>query len=175
MRLFEIINRFLYHSTSDKNAIQALREGELRRSYDGIDDEGNEVVFVSTTSNPKLLFFGGWPDTGNIQFAFNPNTLVAKGYKLQSIDRWDEVRIILPEGDTSLPINNKIVDHISIEDTDRKYFKSWAQDIDHDTRSGQEQYKRLKQNELSPKGEFAGKTLAARRKIPIVDNRKPRR
>ncbi len=38
-------------------------------------------------------------------------------------------------------------------------------------------------NELSPKGEFAGnenpfgiiKTLAARRKIPIVDNRKPRR
>ena len=183
MKLFEVITKFLYHSTSDKNAIQALRDGELRRSYDGIDDEGNEIVFVSTTTNPKLLFFGGWPDTGNIQFVFNPNALVAMGYELQPIKRWEEVRIILPDGKMSLPINNRIVDHISIEDTDLRYFKSWAQDIDHDTRSGQEHYTRLKRNELSPKGEFAGnenpfgiiKTLAARRKIPIVDNRKPRR
>lgn len=181
MRLVEIADTKLYHSTSDNNAIQILREGKMYPSEDALDDV--DVNFISTSTNPSLLFFAGWTQTGNIQFVFSANKLQQLGYKLQVIPRFDEVRIILPESQEAFPITASTVEAVRIDESDYKYFKGWTHDLDFDTSWGQAEYDKLRQNELSPKGEFVGnknpfgiiKMLADRRHIKTLDYRKPKR
>ena len=180
MKLFEVTtNPHLYHSTSDRDAILALRDGHLNPSSDDIDDEQNNSSFVSTSTNPSLLFHAGFPDSGNIQFVFDLNNLKRLGYTTEPVDRWDEIRIVFPDGQSTFPINNQTVQAITIEDTDKRYFKGWDANIDHDSQWGQQQYQQLQKKEMSPKGEFVGnsnpfgiiKMLANKRQIPVQDKR----
>ena len=178
MKLLEIVQHLTYHCTSDDYAIKILKMRQMWPSDDAIDDQ--DYSFVSTTTNPNLLFFGGWPDTGNIQFVFDLNNISKMGYNLMPAKRWEEIRIILPDNQEFLPINNKTIHHISIHGQHR-YFKGWAksQNIDFDTAHGEQQYNNLVNNELSPKGEFVGnqnpfgiiKMLANKLHIPVEDKR----
>ena len=163
----------LYHSTIDKYAIEILRQGRIDPSEDAWGK--THVPFLSATIDPQLKFHAGAPNTGNIQFVFNKSYLIKMGYKLEMWDDWDEVRILLPKN--SLPINNKTVSYIVIEDNKTQFFKNWVnhKNIDFDSPIGDIEYKKLKKNELNPKGEFVGnknpfsiiEILASKHGIPV--------
>jgi hypothetical protein len=163
----------LYHATTDKHAIDILQQGVLYASEDAWGK--TEEPFVSTTIDPKLKFHAGTPDTANVQFVLNKSYLVKAGYKFEMWDDWDEVRVILPNGELS--INKNTVIHVVIEDNKTKYFKNWRHHrrINFDSPRGEKDYEKLKKNELNPKGEFVGNNnpfsiiemLASRKNIPV--------
>lgn len=183
MRIFEVLsqNDELYHSTSDDNAINILRNRIIYPSFDHIDDEENFDYFVSTTTDINLKFFREWPGSGNVTFVFNKPKIEAAGYQTKNINRWDEVRILLKNGDIGLPIS--LIEKIIIfGDHKNPYFKGFVHDLDFDfDPNAEEKYQKLKQNELSPRGEFVGnknpysiiKILAQKNNIPVIDKRYP--
>lgn len=165
----------LYHATSDKAAIAILNTQVLMSSLDAIDE--CDEAFVSTTTNEKLRFFNGFPQTGNVQFVFDSDFVGSIGYPLKKVDRWDEVRII--PNYSHMGVDIQAVDHIIIERYPATYFKGWIDyyGVDYDYPD----HIQIAQAEISmdPKGPFMGssnpfgiiKMLAAELRIPVIDRR----
>ena len=168
----------LYHATSDKSAIEILRSGAIYPSWDSLDDEENTEPFISTTTNKSLRLHGHWPGSAGVTLVFDPDQLKHQGYTLKEFPkRWSEVRIYNLKND-SLPIQT--IKKIIIHKDAQRHFKGFGSNLDFDIDPNAEKtFAKLKQNELSPKGEFVGssnpygiiKMLAQRNNIPVVDER----
>lgn len=94
MKIFEITQpQVLYHATDMAPAYNILKTGKFLSSWDDIDHDNNIEAFLSTTTNPDLWFSGGVKNSANVTFVLQN----FQDYKLQSVNRWDEIRIVLGE------------------------------------------------------------------------------